>query len=72
MKTINFNRKKVYVNSIQINGIDLHDYPDFCDAYIESAEYEDDTQLTVEEIDDFTQENYGIINELIHDNTLYL
>lgn len=72
MKTIDFKGKKVDVSSIEIDGIDLHDYPDFCDAYISSAAYEDGTELTVEELDEFQNDNYGLPNELIHDNQLYL
>ncbi len=27
------------ISNVQIDGIDTKDYPDFCDAYISSAEY---------------------------------
>ena len=37
---------------VQVNGIDTRDYPDFCDAYIDYAVYEDGTELTEEELDD--------------------
>ena len=34
-----------------IDGIDLRDYPDFCDAYFESAVYSDNgTALTDDEL----------------------
>tara|TARA_R110000822_G_scaffold32188_1_gene92648 strand:+ start:3830 stop:4015 length:186 start_codon:yes stop_codon:yes gene_type:complete len=27
------------ITDVRVGGIDTKDYPDFCDAYIESAEY---------------------------------
>lgn len=69
---ISFNGKPVDVRSIEIDGIDPEDYPDFVDAYITYAEYEDGTPLTDEELHDFEAENYGLVGELIHDNQLYL
>lgn len=28
------------ISNIEVDGIDTKDYPDFCDAYIESADYD--------------------------------
>ena len=42
--------KEVNWNSIEIGGVDPNDYPDFADAFIEYAEYEDGTPLTDEEL----------------------
>ncbi|MDA9374092.1 hypothetical protein N9R43_01785 [bacterium] len=36
---------------IEIAGIDMNDYPKFCDAYVEYAEKADGTPLTDAEID---------------------
>lgn len=66
------NGKPVDINSIEIDGIDTDDYPDFVDAYIAYAEYEDGTPLTDGELQDFEAENYGLVNELIHDRQLFL
>jgi hypothetical protein len=38
------------INNIEFEGIDWHDYPDFCDAYIVSANY-DNRPMTEEEIE---------------------
>jgi hypothetical protein len=67
-----FNGKPVNTRSIEIEGIDTDDYPDFVDAYITYAEYEDGTPLTDQELHDFQAENYEIVGELIHDRQLYL
>jgi len=69
---ISFNGKPVNVGSVEIDGIDTEDYPDFVDAYIAAAEYEDGTPLTDEELVDFQEENYDLVSQMIHDNQLYL
>lgn len=67
-----FNGKPVDVSSIEIDGIDTEDYPDFVDAYIASADYEDGTPLSDEELVQFQEENYDLVSQMIHDNQLYL
>lgn len=59
---IDFNGKKVV--DIEIDDIDTRDYPDFCDAFISAAWYEDGSELTGEEILKFEDENSGIASEL--------
>ena len=39
------------ISNIELGGIDTNDYPDFCDAFIESAEY-DGVELTDAELDE--------------------
>ncbi len=38
------------ISNVLIGGLDMQDYPDFCDAYIESADYED-REMTDDELD---------------------
>lgn len=38
------------ISNVQVGGVDMADYPDFCDAYIESADY-GDREMTDEELD---------------------
>jgi hypothetical protein len=64
--------KPVDVGSIEIEDIDTADYPDFSDAYIAYAEFEDGTPLTEEELIKLEEENYGIVGELIFDRQLYM
>lgn len=40
------------ISNVVIADIDPKDYPDFCDAYIESADY-DGKEMTEEELDEF-------------------
>ena len=37
--------------NVQVDGVDTKDYPDFVDAYISYAEYEDGTELTEDELE---------------------
>ena len=69
---VSLNGKPVDIRSIEIDGVDIEDYPDFVDAYIIAADYEDGTPLSDEELQELQDENYGIVGELIHDRQLYL
>jgi hypothetical protein len=52
----------------KIDGIDMRDYPDFCDAYFDSACYEDGTVLTDDELIELTDNNFDTLHEMIYDN----
>ena len=43
------------ISNVQVGGVDMSDYPDFCDAYIESADY-GDREMTDEELDILNQD----------------
>lgn len=47
------NYKKI--DNIEIDGIDTKDYPDFCDAYISSADY-DGIPMTDEQLDELNED----------------
>lgn len=51
-----------------IDGIDMSDYPDFCDAYFDTAVYEDGTALTNDELIELTDDNQDILHEMIYDS----
>jgi hypothetical protein len=50
-----------------VDGIDMKDYPDFCDAYFESALYEDGTALTDDELIELTDNNLDQLHEMVYD-----
>jgi len=60
---IELNGKLIDQSSIVIDGVDHRDYPDFCDAYVEYAEYMDGNPLTEIELL-LLEDNYP---ELVHD-----
>tara|TARA_B100000768_G_scaffold97626_1_gene91056 strand:- start:3819 stop:4025 length:207 start_codon:yes stop_codon:yes gene_type:complete len=60
--------KSVNIGSVEMECIDMNDYPDFCDAYISFAEYEDGEILSDAELEDLQSdiENNGDIWEIIN------
>lgn len=71
-KPISFNGKKVDVDSIEIEDIDTRDHPDYSDAFIAYAEYTNGKKLSDTELENFQDENYELVNWLIHDKQLYM
>ena len=54
----------VDINSIVISGINMNDYPKFCDAFIESANHLDGTPLTEDELNDLSDDQ-SLVHELV-------
>ena len=55
------------IDNIEIDGIDTKDYPDFCDAYIASADY-DGVPMTDEQLDELNEDGdyvYGHIMDYL-------
>ena len=55
------------IDNIEIDGIDTKDYPDFCDAYISSADY-DGVPMTDEQLDELNEDGdyiYGHIMDYL-------
>ena len=50
------------LDEIIIGGLDVRDYPDFCDAYIESATYEG-VIMTYKQLDELNEQEPSFINE---------
>lgn len=60
--------KTLNLSTLDVDGIDLYDYPDFVDAYVVYAEYMDGTVLTEDELDAIDK---TIINNHIHSTQSY-
>ena len=53
------------VENIEISGVDKRDYPDFCDAYISSATWQDNgRELTERELERLTENSPELIIEM--------
>ncbi len=61
------NGKEVDISSIQLDGIDRNDYPDFADAYACSANFEDGSELNDEELEQLNSDYGEVINQLAHE-----
>lgn len=56
------------ITNVGLDGIDFEDYPDFCDAYIVSADY-DGEPMTEDQIDKLNEDSdfvYTKIEEFLY------
>ena len=51
------------ITNVVLDGIDLEDYPDFCDAYIVSADY-DGEPMTEDQIDKLNEDSDLVYTEI--------
>jgi hypothetical protein len=57
---------EINLRSIELDGIDMSDYPDFCDAFICYAEAKDGTPLTDEQLE-LLNEDTEFVQILAHE-----
>ena len=50
--------------NIEVEGIDMQDYPKFCDAYIAYAEDSDGVALTEQELDAVNEDSIFVYEEV--------
>ena len=55
------------IQNVFIGGLDMSDYPKFCDAYYEYAEDENGIPLTEDELNDLDLSDEGEIYDYIND-----
>jgi len=53
------------VTNVSVDGIDTRDYPDFTDAFIESAEY-DGKPMTDEMLDQINDDHLDFVQECVY------
>ena len=61
MRTTKFNY--FLITNVVIDGVDYRDYPDYCDAFIDSADY-DGEEMTDKELD-LLNDDYELVRELV-------
>ncbi len=54
------------IDNIEIDGIDTNDYPDFCDAFISSADY-NGVEMTDEQLEALN-EDYGFVHDCVYNH----
>ena len=52
------------IDNIEVDGIDTNDYPDFCDAFIVSADY-DGVAMTDEQLEALN-EDYSFVHDCVY------
>jgi hypothetical protein len=63
---VSINGQAVDVNSIEVDGVNDWDSPDFADAYITYATFADGTPLSDDELDQLTTEHGDLVNQAAH------
>lgn len=71
-KTVELNGRGVVVATIQVAGVDHRDYPDYADAYVESAQYVDGTDLTDDELDQLQDQHPDVVYDVINESAVDL
>jgi hypothetical protein len=61
------NGKEVDRNSLEIDGVDTGDYPDFVDTYFSYAEFIDGTVLSDLELDELSTEFMDVAQEMAYE-----
>ena len=59
-------RRIVDVGSLEIDGVDGRDAPDFSDAFFSAGQYEDGTKMSDEELNELADEHPDILQEKIY------
>jgi hypothetical protein len=63
---VDINGKEINVGSIEVEGVNSWDSPDFADAYITYAEFMDGTPLSEDELVQLEQEHGDLVNQAAH------
>lgn len=64
--TVTYKRKLREIVDAEVDGIEMWDYPDFCDAYLSAATWADTgIDLTDEELEEVNSENGDVVYELV-------
>ncbi len=63
-----FKDKGLDLTSIEVDGIDTNDRPDFVDSYVSYAEYTDGTPLTEVELDELNSMHPEIAQDWANEN----
>jgi hypothetical protein len=58
---------EVITASLELDGLDMHDYPDFCDAYFCAGDRADGTPLTDVELETLTMSEGMLLNDMAHE-----
>ena len=67
-QALTINGKEVDLRSLEVDGVDPRDYPDFSDAYISHGLFTDGTEMSDEELEQLTDQHGDIVHELAYDS----
>ena len=58
--------KAVDAGSLEIDGVNYWDAPDFCDAFFSAGQFEDGTKMSDEELNELADEHPDILEAKIY------
>ena len=59
--------KEVDRQSLEVDGVDANDYPDFSDAYVRSGSFKDGTKMSEDDLNEFNDTHSDVAQELALD-----
>lgn len=62
------NGKEVDTTSLEVDGVDPRDYPDFSDAYFSAGYFVDGTEMSDQELDQFQNDNGDLLYDRAYDS----
>lgn len=60
------NDKVVDTGSLEIDGVNYWDAPDFCDGFFSAGQFEDGTKMSDEELNELADEHPDILEKMIY------
>jgi hypothetical protein len=64
------NGRMVNKKTLVVDGVDIKDMPDFCDAHFSHAEFQDGGSLTDSELETLSEEYAHVVNEMAFESML--
>jgi hypothetical protein len=65
---ISIKGKEVDTDSLEVDGVDMRDYPDFVDAYFSYGEFMDGSEMSQDELDHLRDKEGGLLYDKVHDS----
>ena len=65
---VHINDKPLNHSSVEVDGVDKRDYPDFADAYTSRAEFKDGSELSHEELEHLDMNHPEVAHEAAHES----
>ena len=67
-RPVTINGKEVDMKSLEVDGVDTRDYPDFSDAFISAGWFTDGSKMSDDELDLFQNQHSDVAHELAHNS----
>ena len=67
LSNVEINGKPVDLKSLEIDGVDIHDMPDFSDAFFSAGTYTDGTELSQQDLETLSQEHGDLLNDMANE-----